>query len=76
MCLEHDLGRERVEEREILDEDDVKVEDVLVSMVEESSSRRSNKIIQITNDTTSTRSVALIPVGSCTWRCYTRSMTE
>ena len=63
MCLEHDLGRERVEEREIWDEDDVEVEDVFVSMVEESSSRRSNKIIQITNDTASTRSAALIPVG-------------
>ena len=36
MCLEHDLGRERVEEREIWDEDDVEVEDVFVSMVEES----------------------------------------
>ena len=67
MCWEHDLGRERVEEREIWDEDDEGdwdeddegdwVEDVFVSMVGESSSRRSNRIIQITNDTTSTWSV-------------------
>ena len=47
---------------------------MFVSMVEESSSRRSNKIIQITNDTTSAWGVALIPVGSCTWRCFTRVM--
>ena len=62
MCLEQDLGRDNVEEREIWDEDDVEVEDVFVSMVDESSSRRSNKIIQITNDTTAKGSVALIPV--------------
>ena len=63
MCLEHDLGREGVEEREIWDEDNEgdRVEEGFVSMVGESSFRRSNKIIQITNDTTSTGSVALIP---------------
>ncbi|KAH9763326.1 Endonuclease [Citrus sinensis] len=37
MCLEHDLGRDRVEEREIWDEDDEgnEVDVVFVSMVEE-----------------------------------------
>ena len=37
MCLEHDLGRDRVEEREIYDEDDEgnEVDVVFVSMVEE-----------------------------------------
>ena len=30
----------------------------------------------VTNDTTAALGVALIPVGSCTWRCYTRSITE
>ena len=37
-----------------------------------------NQIIlfDITNDTTSAVGLALIPVGSCTWRCYTRSVTE
>ena len=30
----------------------------------------------ITNDTTSALGVALIPDGSCTWRCYTRSIIE
>ena len=29
-----------------------------------------------TNDTTSAVGLALIPVGNCTWRCYTRSVTE
>ena len=54
MCLLHELGRESVEEREMWDEDEeeVELEDEVVSMVDESSSRRSNKIIQITNDTT------------------------
>ncbi|KAH9792652.1 hypothetical protein KPL71_004214 [Citrus sinensis] len=39
MCLEHDLGRDRVEEREIWDEDDEEneVDVVFVSMVEEKS---------------------------------------
>ena len=37
MCLEHYLGRDRVEEREIWDEDDEgnEVDVVFVSMVEE-----------------------------------------
>ena len=30
----------------------------------------------ITNDTTFALGVALIPDGSCTWRCYTRFITE
>ena len=34
------------------------------------------KLFDITNDTTSTLSVALIPVGSCMWHCYIRSVTE
>ena len=65
MCLEQELGRESVEEREIWDEDEkgVELEDEGVSMVYESSSRRSNNIIQITNDTTSTWSMALILPG-------------
>ena len=48
MCLEHDLGRDRVQEREIWDEDDEghKVEDVFVSMVVESSSRSSNRLFK------------------------------
>ena len=34
MCFEHDFGRERVEEREICEEDDegVEIEDEVVSM--------------------------------------------
>ena len=34
------------------------------------------RLFGIPNDTTSACSVALIPVGGCTWHCYTRSITE
>ena len=74
MCLEQDLGRDRVEEREIWDEDEerAELEDEFVSMVGESSSRRSNRIIQITNDTTATWSVVLKQLIWCSNKKYTK----
>ena len=46
MCLEHDLGRDRVEEREIWDEDDEgnEVDVVFVSMVEEAFMDLMNRV--------------------------------